>query len=382
MEIHTVKSGDTIFSIADSYGALPSYVSEVNEINKRTPLCEGEELLLLFPTRTHTVRDGDTLSSISMRFDTKKREIIRANPSLIGNEALEVGRVLSVKHNSEIFGTAVSNGYFYKGCSIEKLKRAIPYATYVTVCALAYTRSGFIKEFDDAPIVKYVKKETRIPIVRIYDKTSGEYLTSKDRMREFCDEIIRIAREDGYSGVALCAYRAAEEHPEEFTEFLVEFRKRMIGSELILFTEIDELSNPDVAEYADGSVLTYDKLSSASIPSFEDGEKKVLSSFANRSESSKIFIDVSSLATDGEKYMSTSEAIAIARKNGLKIETDEKRGISKFKHQGRLVRFISLGSIIKRLSLLSEYGYMGISFDIMRVPLSYLMIYNAMFKTI
>ena len=81
MEIHTVKSGDTIFSIADSYGALPSYVSEVNEINKRTPLCEGEELLLLFPTRTHTVRDGDTLSSISMRFDTKKREIIRANPS-------------------------------------------------------------------------------------------------------------------------------------------------------------------------------------------------------------------------------------------------------------------------------------------------------------
>lgn len=382
MEIHTVKAGDTIFSISEGYGALPSYVCEVNEINKRTPLCEGEELLLLFPTRTHTVKDGDTLSSISMRFDTKKREIIRANPSLIGNEALEVGKILSVKHGREIYGTAVSNGYFYKGCTTDRLKRAVPYATYVTVCAMAYTKSGFIKEFDAEPIVKIIKKDGKIPIVRIYDTTCGDYLLSKDKMASFCDEVIRLAKGDGYSGVTLCAYRAAEEHPSEFTEFLVEFRKRMIGSELILFTEIDELSDPNVAEYADGSILTYDKLSSTSIPSFEEGEKRVLSAFASSSESSKIFIDVSSLATDGEKYMSTGDALNIARSNKLKIETDEKRGISKFKHKDKTVRYTSLKSIVKRLSLLSELGYMGISFDIMRVPLSYLMIYNAMFKTI
>ena len=80
--------------------------------------------------------------------------------------------------------------------------------------------------------------------------------------------------------------------------------------------------------------------------------------------------------------MSTAEALNIARTNRLKIETDEKRGISKFKHKDRTVRYTSLKSIVKRLALLSELGYMGISFDIMRVPLSYLMIYNAMFKTI
>ena len=382
MEIHTVKAGDTIFSISESYRALPSYVCEVNEINKRTPLCEGEEILLLFPTRTHTVKDGDTLSSISMRFDTKKREIIRANPSLIGTDVLEVGKVISVKHGREIYGTAVSNGYFYKGCTIEKLKRAIPYTTYVTVCAFAYTKVGFVREFDAEPIVKIVKKESKIPIVRIYDTTGGDYLLSKDKMAQFCDEVIELAKKDGFSGITLCAYRAAEEHPNEFTEFLVEFRKRMIGSELILFTEIDEISDPNVAEYADGSVLTYDKLSATKIPSFEEGEERVLTSFARRSESAKIFFDVSSLATDGEKYMSVADALTIARNNKIKIETDAIRGVSKFKYNGRVVRFLSLSSIIKRLTLLSELGYMGISFDIMRAPLSYLMIYNAMFKTI
>ena len=201
-------------------------------------------------------------------------------------------------------------------------------------------------------------------------------------MQSFCDTVIGIAKDKGFSGITLCAYRAAEEHPSEFCEFLVEFRKRMIGSELILFTEIDETSSVDVAEYADGSILTYDKLSSAKVPSFEDGEKRVLSTFASESESSKVFIDISSLATDGEKYMSTSEALSIARKSSLKIENDEKRGISKFKYKDRIIRFTSLESIVKRLSLLSELGYMGISFDIMRVPLSYLMIYNAMFKTV
>ena len=56
-------------------------------------------------------------------------------------------------------------------------------------------------------------------------------------------------------------------------------------------------------------------------------------------------------ATDGEKYMSMGEALNIARNNKLKIETDELRGISKFKYKSKLVRYISLGSIIKRLTL-------------------------------
>ena len=382
MEIHTVKAGDTIFSISEKYGAVPSYLSELNEIDKRTRLCEGEEILLLFPTRTHTVKKGDTLSSISMRFDTKQRELIRANPSLIGSESLEVGKILSVKHGCELYGTAVSNGYFYKGCTLDRLKRAIPYTTYVTLSALAYSDKGFKWEFDTDDIVSYLKRESKIPILRIYDNTQGKYLLCKEGTESFCDEVIRLAKLHGYSGITLCAYRAAEEHPSEFTEFLVEFRKRMIGSELILFTEIDETSSPDVAEYADGSVLTYDKLSCRSIPSFEEGERRVLSEFAGSSESSKIFIDISSLATDGEKYMSTSEALSIARKNNIKINTDEKRGVSQFKYKNKIVRFSSLKSIIEKLTLLSELGYMGISFDIMRVPMSYLMIYNAMFRTI
>lgn len=382
MEIHTVKAGDTIFSISEKYGAIPSYLSELNEIDKRTRLCEGEELLLLFPTRTHTVKKGDTLSSISMRFDTKQRELIRKNPSLIGKESLEVGKILSVKHGCELYGTAVSNGYFYKGCTNERLKRAVPYTTYVTLCALAYTDKGFKWEFDTGNIVTYLKKESKIPLLRIYDNTDGKYLLSNTLMKSFFNDAITLAKSQGYSGITLCAYRAAEEHPAEFTEFLVEFRKRMIGSELILFTEIDETSSVDVAEYADGSILTYDKLTATSIPSFDDGERRVLSAFAAGSESSKIFIDISSLATDGERYMSTSEALSIARRSGIKIDTDEKRGISKFKYNDKTVRFSSLKSIIKRLTLLSELGYMGISFDIMRVPMSYLMIYNAMFKMI
>ena len=164
---------------------------------------------------------------------------------------MEVGKILAIKNESEKFGTAVANGFFYHGCSEKKLKLCLPYLTYVTVASVMSSDKGFRRIFDDKKIVQSIKENGKIPLLRIYDTSEGKYCTNKDICREFTEKIISLANDGMYSGIVLSAYRAAEQNPDVFGEFLVELRKRMIGSDLILFTEIDQSSPSVAADFAD-----------------------------------------------------------------------------------------------------------------------------------
>ena len=56
MQIHRVKEGESIYSIAREYGVHPSKIIENNGIRNPSRLTVGRELLILIPTRTYTAR--------------------------------------------------------------------------------------------------------------------------------------------------------------------------------------------------------------------------------------------------------------------------------------------------------------------------------------
>ncbi len=60
MQIHTVQPGDSIYSIAQEYNVPPSRIITDNTLESVTGLVVGQDLVILFPTVTHTVRTGDT----------------------------------------------------------------------------------------------------------------------------------------------------------------------------------------------------------------------------------------------------------------------------------------------------------------------------------
>ena len=70
------------------------------------------------------------------------------------------------------------------------------------------------------------------------------------------------------------------------------------------------------------------------------------------------------------------------RRHRWSIESNENTLLSHTgdKKQGDYI-YSSLEGIKSILELIGELDYMGICFDIMRTPLSHLMMYNSMFKT-
>lgn len=378
MHIHKRKQNESVQDIAEIYGISEENLRNLNEIYEGEP-ATGEELLILTPTRSYTVQYGDTPERISLRFGIRKSDIFTLNPWLI-EEGLTPGRVITLKYDNRPYGMAMANGYCYKGCSEEMLRRALPFLTYVSFCSASADERGIRQTFDDRKHKQIVKDERKIPLVRVFDRYTDRYKNKKD-LTYFAEELIDLAKKGGYKGIIMDACSLSDS-AKEFSAFLMILRKIMIGCDLILITEIDENSPIEFSEYADGSIMYYPKYAMENQGSFDEGERRVMADFACRGESAKAFIDLPSLVQKGAEYFPLADAMKTARRAKLEIQQNESTLLSHFRdrNQGEYV-YSSLNNIKALLELVSEFDYMGVCFDIMRTPLSHMMMFNSMFKT-
>ena len=380
MKIYTFKKGDTLENIAKENGVSPDLVIEVTEDCKRPP-AQGEELLILTPTRTHRVCAGDSLERIVLRYGVNASDLIMQNPR-IAAEGLCEGKDIVLKYDQRPYGSSPTNGYVYKDYDEGRLRRALPYLTYVTVSSALALEGGIKPIFKDAERVKELLSRSKIPLLRIYDALPERDYSSAAQGDKFINDIIYTASGRGYMGVVLSS-EGAKARPDDFGEFILRLRKAMIGCDLILITEVDEDIPGYICELADGNVFSYPKYLSSPETNFNDGEAKKYTDYAKDAESAKTFIDIPCLARIGGDFITAEDAVTLARMNNAEIITDPETLISKFNDKTRgECRFQGLGSIKKSFDLIEELNFMGASFDVSRTPLAYLLMYNALFKSL
>ena len=378
MNIHIVCPEKGISACCNEYSVCEENIRKINEIEKGEA-ATGEEMLVIMPTRSYRTAYGDTLERIAMRFGISKRELLCSNPWLTRGEP-KTGENITLRYGERRHGMKVANGYYHDGCSDYKLRMALPYLTYVSFASAVADNHGVRRTMNDKSQVKMVSDHGKIPLVRIQDNAKNRFDTGSNH-DALSEEMIDLAIKGGYKGILLNS-SSFSHSAKEYILFLLNMRKLMIGCDLILITEIDESTPLEFSEYADGSVMYYPKFAMDNPPSFKDGERDVLSNFACNSESAKTFIDLPCLAKTPKGFVGVSEAMELARRYKYPIKTNESTLLSHFtdRKQGEYV-FESLGGLKALFDLIHEYDYMGICFDIMRVPISYLMMYNAMFKT-
>ncbi len=378
MQIHITSRGEKVKDIAEKYGASEENIRMINELYDGEP-AEGEELLILIPTRSYSLQYGDTPDRIALRFGVRKRDIYTNNPWLCDKE-VKPGQSIALKYDQRQGGMAVANGYFYHGCSLDALKRVMPYLTYITFAGAIADERGVRLSSDFTNEVEMATAERKIPLIRVYDRYTDRYKNAEN-LTAFAEGLINVAESGGYKGIVLDSC-ALKDSAKEFSAFLMILRKLMIGCDLILITEINEKSPVEFSEFADGGVMYYPKYATENPASFDEGERKVLSDFACVGESAKTFIDLPSLARRGKEYCTIGDTLKKARRGGYSIEHNESTLLSHIRDrkQGEY-SFSSLRNIKALLELTNELDYMGICFDIMRTPLSHIMMYNAMFKT-
>jgi len=93
---HTIETGDTIESVAKTFGISITTLLLANDLSKNSSLKVGQTLIILpVDGILHIVRSGDTVSSISQKYKAKSDDIISFN-NLANEGDIFVGDVLII----------------------------------------------------------------------------------------------------------------------------------------------------------------------------------------------------------------------------------------------------------------------------------------------
>ena len=142
MILYTVKSGDTLSSVARSFNVSSDRIVFDNGLEMVDTLVVGQTLIILEPEVTYTAQAGDTLFLIAERFGTSVAQLQRNNPYLASSKSINPGQVVVIAYTDTPDRTARINGYAYPFISLPLLRRSMPLLSTITVFGYGFSETG------------------------------------------------------------------------------------------------------------------------------------------------------------------------------------------------------------------------------------------------
>lgn len=229
MQIVTVASGDSLWSIARRYGVTVEALAEANGIAPPYALAVGQALVVPTPAaETHTVRPGESLWSIANRYGTTVEELARLNG--ISNPAqLAVGMTLRLPQRGK--PSIVSNAYLQPGTperDAELVRTTAPYLSYLSPFSYRVQGDGSIEPLNDGAILEALGETNAAPMMVITNFAGGTFsaevtkalFASEAAQNKLIDGVVRIMQEKGYIALNIDFEHIFPDDRENYNAFL------------------------------------------------------------------------------------------------------------------------------------------------------------------
>ena len=148
-----------------------SRLLEDNQLPDPSRLVVGQTIVIQYPERTYVVRSGDTLFSIAQANGLTVKTLLRNNPSLAGEDRIFPGQELVLAYRQEKQGTLTVNGYAYPHIDRALLQRTLPYLSGLLPFSYEATALGELTPLDDVALVDAAKQMGVVPIMNITNLT-------------------------------------------------------------------------------------------------------------------------------------------------------------------------------------------------------------------
>ncbi|MBE6660817.1 MAG: LysM peptidoglycan-binding domain-containing protein [Ruminococcaceae bacterium] len=411
MIIYTVKSGDSLYSIAKRYGVSWQSIAQDNLLDDPSSLVVGQTLTILQPETTYTVRAGDTLYGIAASLGVSVNQLMRNNIILGGTTSIRPGQILNVELPPPTKGTMSVNGYAYPFIDRATLMRALPYMTYLTIFTYGLRPSGSLIEPEDEPLIDIARMYGVAPVMHLSTLTEeGRFSNALARqilndaaLRERVIENVRaVLSRKPYVGVDVDFEYVGAENAQAYADFLRQMKEALeplgyqvwvalapkvrANQEGILYEGHDYAALGNIADRS--LLMTYEWGYTYGPPlavSPINQVRRVLDYGVSVIPSERIFLGVPNYGYDwplpyvaGEsraRSIGNVEAVEIARAQRAAITFDETAKSPTFRYFARNegapveheVWFEDARSVQAMLSLVPEYGLYGIGiWNIMR----------------
>lgn len=403
MTIHVVGAGETLYGIAREYGVAPGLIARFNGLTEPYRLAVGQSLVILWPSETYTVRTGDTIFSVAAAHGLSVIRLYQLNPNLGGQPTIYPGQVLVLGLTEPQGRTVEVNGYAYPNVDIAVLRGILPYATWLTPFTYGFTPEGALVPLDDEPLIRLAGRYQAGALLHLSTLTEAGTFSSELASGLLYNEAARGALEDavltqmiarGYNGVDLDFEYVGAENAAAYASFAGQLRARLnaLGSELLVAlapkTSADQpgvlYEGHDYAALAQNAdavlLMTYEwgytygpPMAVAPLGSV----RRVVEYALREMPADKIFLGFPNYAYDwtlpfhaGEsraRLIGNEQAVALAVQVGAEIEFDQTSATPYFHYtadDGKVheVWFEDARSSLAKLRLLDEYGLRGVGY--------------------
>ena len=402
MIIHTVKSGETVYSISSLYGVSPELTiinNGLSGIENRIP--EGLSLVILEPDTVYTVKENDTTRGIAFKNGITLNTLYRNNLILNGEDLIFPGQTLVIKYKDQPLYNYSIGGYAYTSINEDLLNETLPFMKLFMPFTYGFNVQGEIIVLDDELILSrlfhygagqaYFHLSTLTEEGNFSNTLSSQILAERNVWSTLADNIIDIMNEKNYSGLDIDFEFLNSSDRYIYPEFIGYMRSRVneTGKKLIvavppktssdqpgqLYEGIDYKLLGEAADYV--LTMTYEwgytfgpPLPVSPIPSI----RRVLDYAITEIPPEKIFMGISNYGYDwklpyiqGETRatsLSNVEAVRLASDTGSKILYSGEYEAPYFNYIdsdgfAHEVWFEDARSIFAKLRLIEEYSLYG-----------------------
>ncbi|NLL66759.1 MAG: LysM peptidoglycan-binding domain-containing protein, partial [Clostridiaceae bacterium] len=229
MEIHVVKSGESVYSIANLYGVSWQKIVSDNELANPNQLVIGQTLVILPGTRQHIVRRGESLYLIAMEYQVRISDIINANPQITDPARLAIGQTITIPPRNIRFGPIEVNGYAFPNIDMEVLRKTLPNLTYLSIFSYQVNADGSLDNIEDVPLIQAARSFRVAPLMVItnigeeggFDSDLASIILGSTTIQDtLINNVLRVLEEKNYSGLDIDFEYIYPSDRENYNNFL------------------------------------------------------------------------------------------------------------------------------------------------------------------
>lgn len=421
MELHVVRPGDTLASVAQEYGVPLSLLRTDNQLPDPGRLVTGQTLVVRRPTVTYTVQPGDTLYSIARDSGLSPRQLLRLNPVLRGEPVVFAGQTFVLADEGEPEGNILVTGYAYPFVDKGLLQRELPYLSGLIPFTYGIRTDGSLVELDDAALIAAARQLGVTPVMHLstltenggFDSALASLVLNDMQIQDaMVSNLVSTLQQRGYQVLDVDFEFIPAQDAVPYAEFITRLRNTLAPLGIPVIVALAPKTSDDqpgllyqghnyalLGQAADAVLLmTYEwgytygpPMAVAPLPNV----RRVVEYALTRIPAEKILLGIPNYGYDwtlpfvqGESRatsISNQYAVTLAADNGVDISYDSQAQAPFFRYRDDMGRehevwFEDARSIRAKLSLISRYGLLGAGYwNLMRpFPQNWLVL-NSMF---
>ena len=196
----------------------------------------GQALIILIPETVHTVKEGDSLFTIARLYGVTELQLMQRNPEAAVNRTIYPGQQLVINYRDQGRTEKYIYGFIYPNINETVLRRTLPYASGCAIFGYGFTREGELLSLNDTSLIDTMYSYKVAPYMLItsltedgnFDSDIASLIFNNSAIQNrVIENVLSTMEEKGYLGLDIDFEYIKPEDRDAYSSFVENITTRL-----------------------------------------------------------------------------------------------------------------------------------------------------------